>query len=426
MELEAIGKRPRASSGGSSSSLASDRLSSLPDCLIHHIMSFLKARQVVQTCVLSTRWRHLWRSVPCLDIDQEEFKTAGPNRDEEKEWHDFADFTDHLLIPNNISIAHLDTFQLQLSVSKYPYDKDKQAARWIRHGIKYSGQDPGIQCMKLNSASWRLKRLHLSNLYLDDSFMNHISSGCQYLEDLELKSCNCSFHEITSHTMKNLILKGCQCYALSVITSPMLNSLIINGGWFAFISLRVIAPAVAYLLLDVSAYSFRGCVSFDEMSSLAEASIFLRNCVRSELSKDQFKLLCSLSNVTNLVLSGFQTMVIGEEFPEFQNLRTLLLEKCDLSDNFQMLGHFLQHSPNLEKLTLDHCKFSKDPKRKKGNVKSNKAYLNQFDVRCKNLKLTKIIYNDDDAQKLLNLLFSISSDLPKNNIKFTKVGPGHP
>jgi hypothetical protein len=70
-------------------------------------MSFLKARQVVQTCVLSTRWRHLWRSVPCLDIYQKEFKTA--NRNTVKEWHNFEDFTDHLLIPNNISIAHLDT-----------------------------------------------------------------------------------------------------------------------------------------------------------------------------------------------------------------------------------------------------------------------------------------------------------------------------
>jgi hypothetical protein len=56
----------------------------------------------------------------------------------------------------------------------------------------------------------------------------------------------------------------------------------------------------------------------------------------------------------NELYNTFQ--VITEEFPEFQNLRTLLLEKCDLSDNFQTLGHFLQHSPNLEKLTLEYCK----------------------------------------------------------------------
>jgi len=58
MELDVKGKRARArsSSGGGGGGLTGgDRLSSLPDCLIHHIMSFMKARQVVQTCVLSTR-----------------------------------------------------------------------------------------------------------------------------------------------------------------------------------------------------------------------------------------------------------------------------------------------------------------------------------------------------------------------------------
>ncbi|CAO2144671.1 unnamed protein product, partial [Urochloa humidicola] len=58
-----------------------DLLSALPDCLLHVIMSSLKARQAVQTCVLSTRWRDLWRSVPCLDIDFDEFRaeTAAPS-----------------------------------------------------------------------------------------------------------------------------------------------------------------------------------------------------------------------------------------------------------------------------------------------------------------------------------------------------------
>ena len=78
MKLEdAFRKRARLSGvvGGSSAG-GPDRLSSLPDCLLHTIMSFLQARQAVQTCMLSTRWRHLWRSVPCLDIDLAEFKTV--------------------------------------------------------------------------------------------------------------------------------------------------------------------------------------------------------------------------------------------------------------------------------------------------------------------------------------------------------------
>ncbi|KAL6652710.1 hypothetical protein ACP70R_011635 [Stipagrostis hirtigluma subsp. patula] len=45
-----------------------DRLSALQDALLHSVMSFLTARQAVQTCTLSRRWRDLWRSSLCLDI----------------------------------------------------------------------------------------------------------------------------------------------------------------------------------------------------------------------------------------------------------------------------------------------------------------------------------------------------------------------
>lgn len=81
MELEkAFRKRARASGGCSAG--GPDWLSALPDCLLHVIMSFMKARQVVQTCVLSKRWRHLLRSVPCLDVDHDEFKkTARASED---------------------------------------------------------------------------------------------------------------------------------------------------------------------------------------------------------------------------------------------------------------------------------------------------------------------------------------------------------
>lgn len=426
MELEARRKRARTNSSSSSSSLTSDRLSSLPDFLIHHIMFFLKARQVVQTCLLSKRWRHLWRSVPCLDIDQEEFETAGPNRDTAKEWHKFEDFTDHLLI-NNISIALLDTFRLHVSGQCSSGNiQSKQAARWIRHGLKYCTQEPGIQRQGLSSSYQRLKRLHLSNVNLDDSFMKHVSSGCQCLEYLELKSCWCTFHEIMPYTLQNLTLQNCCCSGLSVITSPRLKSLVIDGCKNKHDCLLVItAPALAYLYLSVEVRLFRGGLLLNGMQpSLSKALIHLQDNIRHQrkLIGSPFKLLDSVSNVTslNLSLSDFKAMAISEEFPEFQNLRTLLLEKCDLSDNFQMLGHFLQHSPNLEKLTLRHCKFSKCPKRKR-----SKGTLIQLDVRCKNLKLTEIIYKDEDVQMLVDLLLSISWDLPKNNIKLTMVDPGH-
>ncbi|XP_048234320.1 putative F-box/FBD/LRR-repeat protein At4g13965 [Ricinus communis] len=34
-----------------------DRISQLPDCLIHYIFSFMRTADVVRTCTLSKRWR---------------------------------------------------------------------------------------------------------------------------------------------------------------------------------------------------------------------------------------------------------------------------------------------------------------------------------------------------------------------------------
>ncbi|KAF0893188.1 hypothetical protein E2562_023210 [Oryza meyeriana var. granulata] len=107
MELGAKRKWSRASGSG----LAVDRLSALPDCLLHVIMSFMKARQVVQTCALSKRWEHLWRTVPCLDIDQREFQKTGESAD--KVWENFEDFTDNLMFRHEI--ARLDMFRLHVN-----------------------------------------------------------------------------------------------------------------------------------------------------------------------------------------------------------------------------------------------------------------------------------------------------------------------
>lgn len=46
-----------------------DRISLLPDSLLHSILSLLNTRQVVQTCVLSKRWKTIWTDIPTLNFD---------------------------------------------------------------------------------------------------------------------------------------------------------------------------------------------------------------------------------------------------------------------------------------------------------------------------------------------------------------------
>ncbi|KAL0017436.1 hypothetical protein SO802_004505 [Lithocarpus litseifolius] len=50
-----------------------DIISTLPDTLLSHILSFLPIRDSVATSILSNRWRSLWTLVPILCLDQREF-----------------------------------------------------------------------------------------------------------------------------------------------------------------------------------------------------------------------------------------------------------------------------------------------------------------------------------------------------------------
>ncbi|CAL4991863.1 unnamed protein product [Urochloa decumbens] len=572
MELEdAFRKRVRTSGGDGDGgcSACPDWLSSLPDCLLHVIMSFMKARQAVQTCVLSKRWRHLWHSVPCLDIDFDEFKkkacasdnssatggngdsgsggndnsgsvgnensnsggndnsdsggnvnsgtsgndnsgcgghdnfgsnsnnpdlggnvnsgsggnfnsgTSGNDnsgfgghdnsashsnnpdsrgngnsgsggnvncgtggndnsgfgghdisgfgghdnsgshsnnpdsssdnpdsdgdsydsdpdpdsydsdsdipdsdrdtvssyrsgsdvddnnynkhkvKDEYKDWEDFEDFAVSLMY--RCDIAQLDSFRLNIVGSRTPEFGYRHAAGWLRRMMKYCAPGRASQHVGLSSGSWRLKRLHLGHVHLDNRFGKHVSSVCHSLEELELDNCTCEIRSMTSHSLKTLVLKNGTWRNVSKITSPTLKTLVLDGVSTGDHVLVILAPAVAYLHLDVNVGYYHGSISIKEMPSIAKASIYLRDhrysVFSSKLCSDQFKLLCSISNVTNLELFGFGIMVLGEEpeVLEFKNLRNLLLDNCDLSNDLDTLVFFLQRSPVLEKLTLRCC-----------------------------------------------------------------------
>ncbi|PNX93525.1 F-box/LRR-repeat protein [Trifolium pratense] len=44
-----------------------DRISSLPDPILHHILSFLPTKLAATTSILSKRWNPQWLSVPVLE-----------------------------------------------------------------------------------------------------------------------------------------------------------------------------------------------------------------------------------------------------------------------------------------------------------------------------------------------------------------------
>lgn len=65
---------------------------------------------------------------------------------------------------------------------------------------------------------------------------------------------------------------------------------------------------------------------------------------------------------------------------------------------------------------------SPNVKKQRGTSKKKNAVQNLMDIQCKNLRLTEIIYTDDEVVKLIiELLLPFSRNLPNNNIRLTKV-----
>jgi hypothetical protein len=118
--------RRRRGAGEDDSGRELDRLSALPDGLLHHVMSSLKAWEAVRTCVLARRWRHLWASAPCVDL------RLGGDRDDEPE--DLARFA-RRLFRNRDASAAVDTHRLRSSDEDGDFDED-DARLSIRVSIK--------------------------------------------------------------------------------------------------------------------------------------------------------------------------------------------------------------------------------------------------------------------------------------------------
>ncbi|KAL6659133.1 hypothetical protein ACP70R_003173 [Stipagrostis hirtigluma subsp. patula] len=216
-----IDRTEGASRGRGGGDPNADRLSALPDALLHHIMSFLKAWEVVRTCVLARRWRHLWASAPCIDL------RVGQN-DYGETPEEFPDFV-HQLFRHREASAKLDTLRLRSSNVDGAYDENDSKS-WIRAGIErgarvihlvgHRKEDPYINLFGRHSSlavlehkafvSCHLKILKLSYALLDDNLLRQLSARCPSLEELYLKDCLLTGHEISSVSLKILTMFKCQ------------------------------------------------------------------------------------------------------------------------------------------------------------------------------------------------------------------------
>uniref|UniRef100_M8AS72 Uncharacterized protein n=1 Tax=Aegilops tauschii TaxID=37682 RepID=M8AS72_AEGTA len=379
-----------------------DRLSDLPDCLLEDILSRLGSLQAVRTSALSRRWRHVWRSVRCVDIDQREFPGSGTPGS--RQYQRFEDFADTMLpLPPGAARPPLDTFRLHFADAMNRVAMNTTSfGRWIRRGFMRRPATVDLQCDYVN--------------------------GC-----ILWPPC----HEIGGQlpVLEDLHLDNCCYYGVLTIASPTLKSLAVtsNSVSYSTDTVAIAAPRLASLRL-VLPFGRDGRTSVvtkapgnEALPSLVEASICLNDLdQRAYKAKLPFlRSLCSflgrLTNVTKLELSGFTTTALldheSQDFPVLENLRTLLLDGCDIGAiDLQVLMKILENAPNLEKLRLHRCKFLGRPKRSKGKAGPKRTCPNQCVstlVRHKKLNSIEIKYQPQDEAHLKEFFGKYVNETPK-------------
>ncbi|CAN0879120.1 Putative F-box/LRR-repeat protein At3g28410 [Linum grandiflorum] len=172
-----------------------DRLSNIPEEVIHHILSFLNTNSAVQTSVLSRRWRHAWKHLSVLDFLHYRHRMPLPRFNVHKVlslryrhlnlrkvvFHD--DIVQFRTVPEGKSL-------LFANVSRYALSHGVQHLEIVLNSDDYELTNPSVDSLGFNSDnSSRLKTLKLELFSFSNSFQRY--GNFLALEILDL--CFCTF-----------------------------------------------------------------------------------------------------------------------------------------------------------------------------------------------------------------------------------------
>ncbi|XP_026415877.1 F-box/LRR-repeat protein At4g14103-like [Papaver somniferum] len=253
---------------------AEDRISNLPDSLLHHILSLLPTRLVARTSILSRRWKYIWTSIPILRFryDKDSSDPISPT---------FIDYVDGTLHRRCFSDNDIHKFYLRSS----HHLNESRVNTWISNVMSRNVKDFGLvleqndsscipqslfACASLTSLLLRvlrdidfpeyisfprLKHLRLEGIkFSNDCWNEKFFSNCPVLEDLALLHCRflTSIFCISIPTLKTLrIIAQLSIHDCTLkIHAPSLLTLIYTGNVakeYVFSSLDTLVEAVCHI-----------------------------------------------------------------------------------------------------------------------------------------------------------------------------------
>ncbi|XP_052160348.1 putative F-box protein At1g49610 [Oryza glaberrima] len=374
-----------------------DRISALPDEVLQRALSFLPSRDVVRTCVLSRRWRHQWKSVPALRIYA---------FDDCRDVQHLSDFvTNFLLRRNRLALHECDIICFDEGDGCEVFREN--ARQWIRYAVSCQVRvlrvsvEAHTRLFGAPLKAQRLKRLELFSVELGAFSLDF--SSCRELEELELGGCiiKDKVKRILSESLRRLRIEGCDFFRNRTrISCPNLISLEITD-FTLYTPVLMSMPSLASAFIRFGEHCADSCDCY----YYGEFGPDYTGCHHSTVKGNGTVLLNGLSDAIQLeLISGAGVFIFRRDFrccPTFNKLKTLLLNEWCMAADSSALIYFLQHSPVLEKLTLQ---LRKSPRTmvKRGSMNKNQ---NEKFLVSKHLKLVEIKYCEDEmVQQVLHVL----------------------
>ncbi|XP_026459947.1 F-box/LRR-repeat protein At4g14103-like [Papaver somniferum] len=249
---------------------AEDRISELPDSLLHRILSFLDNKEVACTSVLSKRWSHIWTSIPTLVF---------PNLYHKSEINKFMDFVDRTLrlrdASSNIQKIHIymkqhfNASRVHSWISNITGRNVEKLDLWLNQREPFLIPSSLFTCESLITFELIAYFIPLS---IPKSF------SLPKLKSLTL----CGFHFIDD------------CWNQQHISNcPVLENLILDLNWFGVRNFCISTPVLKYLEIDHGVIEdddgLQNCVLKINAPNLA--SLTYRGCVAKEYVLSSFQSL---------------------------------------------------------------------------------------------------------------------------------------
>ncbi|KAJ0635548.1 putative F-box domain, FBD domain, leucine-rich repeat domain superfamily [Helianthus annuus] len=237
-----------------------DRITDLPDAILHHILFLLPIKLVVQTSILSKRWRTLWHTLPDLD-----FTSIVPSGTRVKKIGSLNNLGNGSVITRILSLRDKLSDVRSLRFDACMSFSGLQAL--IRSAVRLGVQELDIRvetsdifnfprslithdCLRVlkvkacpsfrlppsrivRSGFQTLQTLSLSDVYLDkQSSLRDMFSDCSFpqLKKLHLKHCDDLIHlKVGCLVLEELVLKKCSSLQGLEIFSPRLVTLKVSS-----------------------------------------------------------------------------------------------------------------------------------------------------------------------------------------------------